>query len=52
MRIRSIALSLPCSRSSCLSALARVEVTINFDKAFDFKSVKTWGWGPTGPARS
>jgi hypothetical protein len=31
------------------SALARVKVTVEFDKAFDFKSVSTWGWHPDGP---
>jgi len=28
---------------------ARVDVKVEFDKAFDFKSVKTWGWNPRAP---
>jgi hypothetical protein len=27
-------------------ALARVDVKVAFDKAFDFKPVRTWGWNP------
>jgi len=30
-------------------AFARVDVKVEFDKAFDFKSVRTWGWNPRGP---
>jgi hypothetical protein len=29
--------------------LARVDVKIDFDKTFDFKAVKTWGWDPNQP---
>lgn len=28
---------------------ARVDVKVDFDKTFDFKKVKTWGWHPQGP---
>jgi hypothetical protein len=28
---------------------ARVDVRVEFDKTFDFKSVKTWAWNPDGP---
>lgn len=28
---------------------ARVDVKVEFDKAFDFKSVRTWAWNPQGP---
>jgi hypothetical protein len=31
--------------------LARVDVKVEFDKAFDFKSVRTWGWDPAGPGQ-
>ena len=31
------------------SPFARVDVKIDFDKSFDFKSVKTWGWDPKAP---
>jgi hypothetical protein len=43
---------------ACLSAVAvvlamasteAVDVRVEFDKAFDFKSVKTWAWNPTRP---
>ena len=49
MRIRSLAVVVALLALTVPEALARVKVTINFDKAFDFKSVKTWGWGPAGP---
>lgn len=28
---------------------ARVDVKVEFDKAFDFKPIKTWGWNAEGP---
>lgn len=31
------------------SPFARVDVKIDFDKNFDFKSVKTWAWDPKAP---
>ena len=31
------------------AALARVDVRVEFDKAFNFKAVKTWGWNAAGP---
>ena len=34
------------------TALARVDVKVEFDKTFNFKAVRTWGWNPAGPARS
>src|SRR5262245_27718782 len=30
-------------------AMAKVNVKIDSDKMFDFKSVRTWGWNPSGP---
>ena len=33
------------------TGLARVDVKVEFDKAFDFKSVRTWGWDPAGPGQ-
>lgn len=33
---------------SAQSALGRVDVRVEFDKAFDFKPVRTWGWNPQG----
>ena len=29
--------------------MARVKVQVNFDKKFDFKPARTWGWNPSGP---
>jgi Domain of unknown function (DUF4136) len=31
------------------TAQARVDVKVEFDKAFNFKAVRTWGWNPAGP---
>ena len=31
------------------TALARVKVNVEFDKTFNFKAVRTWGWDPAGP---
>ena len=32
-------------------ALARVDVQVDFDKAFNFKRVKTWAWNPGEPGQ-
>ena len=32
-----------------VQATEAVDVRVEFDKAFDFKSVKTWAWNPTRP---
>ena len=34
---------------SILPAAARMDVKVEFDKAFDFKTIRTWGWRPSGP---
>jgi hypothetical protein len=31
------------------TALARVDVHVEFDKTFNFKDVRTWGWNPAAP---
>ena len=31
------------------ATVARVDVKVDFDKTFNFKAVKTWGWNPDGP---
>ena len=31
------------------TARARVDVHVEFDKTFNFKEVRTWGWNPAGP---
>lgn len=32
-----------------VAADARVKVDIDFDKTFDFSTLKTWAWNPSGP---
>jgi hypothetical protein len=32
-----------------LAAADAVDVKVEFDKTFDFKPVRTWGWNPSGP---
>jgi hypothetical protein len=29
-------------------ATARMDVKVEFDKSFDFRNVRTWGWSPSG----
>lgn len=47
--IRSMALVLAVLSLTVEATLARVDVKIDFDKAFDFKAVRSWGWSPAGP---
>lgn len=49
MQIRLLALAAALLALIATDALARVKVTIDFDKTFDFKQVKTWGWAADGP---
>jgi hypothetical protein len=49
MRIRSVAVVALLVALLAPETFARVKVTVNFDKAFDFKSMKTWGWPADGP---
>ncbi len=46
---RSIVLSIAVLALTVQATLARVDVKIDFDKAFNFKAVRTWGWNPAGP---
>jgi hypothetical protein len=32
-----------------VATTARIKVTVNYDKKFDFKPVRTWAWNPAGP---
>jgi hypothetical protein len=43
-----VAVTLACAVHT---GLARVDVKVEFDKAFDFKAVRTWGWDPAGPGQ-
>ena len=47
--IRSIALSIAVLALTVQAISARVDVKIDFDKSFNFKAVKTWGWHADGP---
>ena len=46
--LRSIALVTALLALTVQHTLARVDVKIDFDKAFDFKSARTWSWNPAG----
>ena len=46
---RSIALVTAVLSITVQVALARIDVKIDFDKSFDFKAVRNWGWSPAGP---
>ncbi len=41
-----VAVTLACTAQT---ARARVDVEVEFDKNFDFKAVRTWGWNAAGP---
>lgn len=46
--LRPIVLPLVLLAFAAQTVLARVDVKIDFDKSFNFKSVRTWGWAPDG----
>lgn len=47
--IRSLATAFALAALAVQSTAARVDVKVDFDKSFNFKAVKTWGWNPSGP---
>ena len=47
--MRSIALALAVVTLSVPATQARVDVKIDFDKAFNFKAARSWGWRAAGP---
>ena len=50
LRVASlICLALALPAFAVLSLSARVDVRVQFDKAFDFKAVRTWAWSPGRP---
>ena len=49
MRIRTITLVVALFALTAPEVLARVKVQIDFEKSFNFKAVRTWGWGVDGP---
>ncbi len=53
MSVRTLA-TLAIALASALTltehfTMARVDVKVEFDKSFNFKPVRTWGWNPGGP---
>ena len=48
LTIATLAAALALS-ATAHTALARVDVQVEFDKTFNFKNVRTWGWSPEGP---
>jgi hypothetical protein len=46
---RTTALALALAVLMVLPATARVDVTVEFDKSFDFKPVRTWAWTTPEP---
>ena len=47
--MRSVAVVLALVAMTVQATVARVDVKVDFDKTFNFKAVKTWGWNPDGP---
>jgi hypothetical protein len=47
--IRSLALALAVVTLAVPATQARVDVKVDFDKSFNFKAVRTWGWHADGP---
>ena len=47
--VRSLTVAVALLVLTVPAAVARVKVNVEFDKAFNFKAVKTWGWNPAGP---
>ena len=47
--IRSSALVIAVLGLTAQATFARVDVKIDFEKSFDFKAARRWGWNPTGP---
>jgi hypothetical protein len=48
MKTRTFALAIAVLMLTMPGIRARVKVNVEFDKAFNFKSVRTWGWSPAG----
>lgn len=48
MRTRSIALVVALLALTVPEVVARVKVKVDFEKSFNFKAVRTWGWGVDG----
>src|SRR5262245_62093394 len=44
----SLAIALVCATRIVIEA---VDVKVEYDKAYDFKNVRTWGWNPEGPGQ-
>jgi len=46
-----LALTLSVAVLVAQAMLAGVDVKVEFDKSFNFNTVRTWGWNPTGPGQ-
>ena len=44
----TVAIAFALAALTVQAAIARVDVKVDFDKTFNFKTVKTWGWSPAG----
>ena len=49
LKSRLVVLASAAAVMFAVQATEAVDVRVEFDKAFDFKSVKTWAWNPKGP---
>jgi hypothetical protein len=47
--IRTVATALAFVALTVQATVARVDVKVDFDKTFNFKTLKTWGWSAAGP---
>jgi len=45
----TLAIAIALAALTVQAALARVDVKVDFDKTFNFKTVKSWSWSPAGP---
>jgi len=49
MPLRSFAVPIALLALSVQAVSARLDVKVDFDKSFNFKAVRTWGWHADGP---
>jgi len=42
-------LTIAVALTLAVQAVGALDVRVDFDKTFDFKAMKTWGWNPAGP---
>jgi hypothetical protein len=49
LKLRALLIATAIAFTANTLIVARVKVRVEFDKTFDFKPVRTWGWNPKGP---